>query len=111
MTTKTNIKTTVTLTFSFNATDECDAVACLLNNMREYQGETPQVLRDCEDGGYTLVSSGSTIAKSFKFNDAGELAAKYGSFLGTYELARALIDCGKCESVTAKSETIEVEDN
>lgn len=64
-----------------------------------------------KDGGYTLVSCGSTIAKSFKFNDAGELAAKYGSFLGTYELARALIDCGKCESVTAKSETIEVEDN
>lgn len=111
MTTKTNIKTTVTLTFSFNATDERGAVACLLNNMREYQDETPQVLRDCEDGGYTLVSSGSTIAKSFKFNDAGELAAKYGSFLGTYELARAIIDCGKCESVTAKSETIEVEDN
>jgi len=111
MTTKTNIKTTVTLTFSFNAEDERGAVARLLNNMRNYQDETPQVLRDCEDGGYTLISRNSTIANSFKFNDAGELASKYGSFLGTYELARALIDCGKCESVTAKSETIEVEED
>lgn len=111
MTTKTNIKTTVTLTFSFYTLDERGAVACLLNNMREYQDEAPQVHRDCEEGGYTFISSNSTIAKSFKFKDAGELAAKYGSFLGTYELVRALIDCGKCESVTAKSETIEVEDN
>ena len=108
MTTK--IKTTVTFTFSFISTDEKTAVRNLLDWMDEYQDDKPTVRRDCESGEYTITDD-CRVSNSFKFKNVAELAAKYGTFFSAYELARAVLDCGHRESVTAKSETIEVEDN
>lgn len=107
MTTK--IKTTVTFTFSFISADEKSAIRTLLNWMSEYQDEHPEVTRDCESGKYTIRDK-SSISNSFKFENVAELAQKYGTYFSAYELARAVMDGGHRESVTAKSETIEVED-
>jgi len=107
MTTK--IKTTVTFTFSFTSTDEETAVLNLLNWMAESQDDTPTVRRDCESGEYTITDD-CRVSKSFKFNNVAELAQKYGTYISAYRLARAVIDYANRESVTAKSETIEVED-
>lgn len=107
MTTK--IKTTVTFTFSFTSTDEETAVLNLLNWMGEYQNDRPTVRRDCESGEYTITDD-CRVSNSFKFNNVAELAQKYGTYISAYELARAVMDGGHRESVTAKSETIEVED-
>ena len=108
MTTK--IKTTVTFTFSFISNNEKSAISNLLDWMSEYQDDKPEVVRDCESGHYTITDKHS-ISNSFKFDNVAELAAKYGTFFSAYELARAVLDYGSRESVTAKSETIEVEDN
>lgn len=108
MTTK--IKTTVTFTFSFTSSDERSAIANLLDWMHEYQDYRPNVVRDCENGEYTITDKRS-VSNSFKFNNVAELAQKYGTYFSAYELARAVLDCGSRESVTAKSETIEVDEN
>lgn len=110
MTTKTNIKTTVTLTFSFISCDEKSAIANLLDWMHEYRDDRPDVVRDCETGEYTITDK-HNISESFKFSNVAELAQKYGTFFNAYYLGRALLDFGSRESVTATSETIEVEDN
>ena len=108
MTTK--IKTTVTFTFSFTSRDEKSAITNLLDWMGEFQDDKPEVVRDCESGHYTITDKHG-ISKSFKFDNVAELAQKYGTYFSTYELTRAVQDNGSSESVTAKSETIEVEDN
>lgn len=108
MTTK--IKTTVTFTFSFISNNEKSAISNLLDWMHEYQDDKCEVVRDCESGQYTIRDTRS-ISNSFKFENVAELAQKYGTYFSAYELARAVLDCGTRESVTAKSETIEVEDN
>ena len=108
MTTK--IKTTVTITFSFISSDEESAIRHLLDWMSEYQNDKPEVTHDCESGKYT-ISDKCSISNSFKFDNVAELAQKYGTYFSAYELARAVMDYGYRESVTAKSETIEVEDN
>lgn len=108
MTTK--IKTTVTFTFSFISNDEKFAISHLLDWMSEYQDDKPEVTRDCESGKYT-ISDKCSISNSFKFDNVAELAQKYGTFFSACELARAMLCYGSRESVTAKSETIEVEDN
>lgn len=109
MTTK--IKTTVTFTFSFTSRDEKAAISNLLDWMAEYRnGWQPDVIRDCESGKYT-ISNKRSISDSFKFDNVAELAQKYGTYFCAYELARALLDYGHRESVTAKSESVEVEDN
>lgn len=108
MTTK--IKTTVTFTFSFISNNEKSAISNLLDWMSEYQDGKHEVVRDCESGEYTIRDTRS-ISNSFKFQNVAELAQKYGTHFSAYELARAVLDCGSRESVTAKSETIEVEDN
>lgn len=108
MTTK--IKTTVTFTFSFTSHDERAAISNLLDWMSEYQDEHPEVTRDCESGKYT-ISDKHSISNSFKFENVAELAQKYGTYFSAYELARAVLDCGSRESVTAKSETIEVDED
>lgn len=107
MTTK--IKTTVTFTFSFISNNEKSAISNLLDWMSEYQDDKPEVVRDCESGHYTITDKHS-ISDSFKFENVAELAQKYGTYFSAYELARAVLDCGRKESVTAKSETIEVEE-
>lgn len=107
MTTK--IKTTVTFTFSFTSDNEKCAVSSLLDWMMDHQNERPAVTRDCESGEYT-INNKRYISDSFKFSNVAELAQKYGTYFSAYELARALLDYGSHESVTAKSETIEVED-
>lgn len=107
MTTK--LKTTVTFTFSFTSDDEKSAISHLLDWMREHQDEHPNVTRDCESGEYTITST-ERIAYSFKFSNVAELAQKYGTYFGAYELTHAVLDYGHNESVTAKSETIEVEE-
>ena len=107
MTTK--IKTTVTFTFSFTSRDEKSAISNLLDWMSEHQDERPTVTRDCESGEYTICDK-HYISDSFKFNNAAELAQKYGTFISAYELGHAILNYGTRESVTAKSETIEVED-
>lgn len=109
MTTKTNIKTTVTFTFSFTSRDEKSAIANLLDWMSEYQDERPNVTRDCESGKYT-ISDTCRVSNSFKFENSAELAQKYGTHFSAYELARAMLEYGRREYVTAKSEDIEVED-
>lgn len=116
MTTKTNIKTTVTLTFSFISCDEKSAIRKLLNWMSEYQDDRPEVVRDCESGHYTItdkhvIAGDHIISNSFKFDNVAELAQKYGTHFSAYDITRAVLDYGNRESVTAKSETIEVEDN
>lgn len=103
------IKTTVTFTFSFISNDDKSAISRLLDWMAEYQDEKPEVTRDCESGQYTITDSCS-ISNSFKFGNVAELAQKYGTYFSAYELARAVVDCGARESVTAKSEDIEVDD-
>lgn len=108
MTTK--IKTTVTFTFSFISNNEKSAISYLLNRMSEYQDDKPEVIRDCESGKYT-ISDKCSISNSFKFENVAELAQKYGTYFSAYELARAMLDYGHRESVTASSETIEVEDD
>lgn len=108
MTTK--IKTTVTFTFSFISNNEKSAISNLLDWMHGYQDDKCEVVRDCESGQYTIRDTRS-ISNSFKFENVAELAQKYGTYFSAYELARAVLDCGTRESVTAKSETIEVEDN
>lgn len=108
MTTK--IKTTVTFTFSFTSTDEKTAVRNLLNWMDEYQDNKPTVRRDCESGEYTITDD-CRVSNSFKFNNVAELAQKYGTYFSAYEVARAMMDYGHRESVTAKSENIEVEED
>ena len=109
MTTK--VKTTVTFTLSITHRDERSAIVNLLDWMAEYQNDDnrPVVARDCESGEYTIRDN-HTVANSFKFNDVAELAQKYGTHFSLYELARALLDYGSRESVTAKSEIIEVEE-
>ena len=109
MTTK--IKTTVTFTFSFISDNEKSAIGNLLRQMREYQDDNDkEVVLDCESGQYTIRDT-SSISNSFKFENVAELAQKYGTYFSAYELARAVMDYGTRESVTAKSETFEVEDN
>ena len=108
MTTK--LKTTVTFTISFTSRDERSAIANLLDWMNKYQDKKPTVTRDCESGEYT-ISDNYPVSNSFKFSSVAELAQKYGTHFSLYELARAVMDCGRRESVTAESETIEVEDN
>lgn len=108
MTTK--LKTTVTFTFSFISHDDRAAISNLLDWMEDYQDEHPEVIRDRESGKYTIIDKHS-ISNSFKFDNVAELAQKYGTYFSAYELARAVMDYGNRESVTAKSETIEVEDN
>lgn len=107
MTTK--LKTTVTFTLSFTSSDEKYAVRNLLDWMHQYQDDYPSVTRDCESGQYT-ISDNCTVSNSFKFSNVAELAQKYGTHFSMHDLARALLDYGTRESVTAKSETIEVED-
>lgn len=107
MTTK--IKTTVTLTFSFISNDEKSSTNSLLNWMSEFQDDKPEVVRDCESGEYTITDKNS-ISDSFKFKTVAELARKYGTYFSIYDLGRAMLDYCKNESVTATSETIEVED-
>jgi hypothetical protein len=107
----TKIKTTVTFTFSFTSTDEKTAIHNLLYWMDEYHVDTkPTVRRDCESGEYTITDDWR-VSNSFKFSNVAELAQKYGTYFSAYELARAMLDYCKNESVTATSETIEVEDN
>lgn len=108
MTTK--IKTTVTFTFSFISTDERTAIRNLLDWMEEYQNDKPTVRRDCESGEYTITDD-CRVSNSFKFNNVAELAQKYGTYFCAPELVRAVMDYGHRESVTAKSETIEVEED
>lgn len=107
MTTK--IKTTVTFTFTITSSDEKSGIRNLLDRMNEYQDDRPTVTRDCESGEYTITDT-SRVANSFKFNNIAEFVQKYGTHFGAYELARVVLDYGFRESVTAKSETIEVED-
>lgn len=107
MTTK--IKTTVTFTFSFISNDEKSAINNLLSWISKFQDERPEVVRDCESGEYTITDKHS-ISDSFKFKNVAELARKYGTYFSVYELARAVLDYSKNESVTATSEDIEVED-
>lgn len=108
MTTK--VKTTVTFTFSFTSTDENTAIENLLDWMGDYQNDHPKVVRDCESGQYTITDECS-VSNSFKFSNVAELAQKYGTYFSAYELVRAVMDCGRRESVTAKSETVEVEED
>ena len=105
----TKLKTTIIFTFSFTSTDERTAIGNLLDWMEEYQNDHPKVVRDCESGEYT-ISDECRVSNSFKFENVAELAQKYGTYFSAYELARAVMDCGNRESVTAKSETIEVEE-
>lgn len=109
MTTK--VKTTVTFTLSFTSRDERSAIGTLLDWMAEFQNDDnhPIVTRDCESGQYT-ISDKHSISNSVKFNNVAELAQKYGTYFNLYELARAILDYGSKESVTAKSETIEIEE-
>lgn len=109
MTTK--IKTTVTFTFSFISDDEKTAIRHLLDWLDEYQDDKPTVRRDCESGEYTITDDCRVVSNSFKFKTVAELAQKYGTYFSTYELARAVLDSGHRESVTAKSENIEVEED
>lgn len=108
MTTK--IKTTVTFAFSFISDDDKSAVRNLHNWMGDYQDEPSEITCDCESGKYTITDK-CTVHNSFEFENVAELAQKYGTYFSAYELARAVMDYGSRESVTAKSETIEVEDN
>ena len=105
----TKLKTTITFTFSFTSTNENSAIKSLLDWMEEYQNDKPKVVRDCESGQYTITDD-CTVSNSFKFSNVAEFAQKYGTYFSAYELARAVMDCGRRESVTATSETIEVED-
>ena len=107
MTTK--LKTTVTFTLSFISRDEKGAISNLLDWMSEYQDERPDVIRDCESGEYT-ISNKCRVANSFKFKSVAELAQKYGTHFAVYELARAMLEYGNKVSVTAESDTVEVED-
>jgi hypothetical protein len=104
------LKTTVTFTLSFISSDDRTAVRNLLDWMHEYQDEEPTVNRDCESGKYRIEDH-CTVANSFEFENVAELVQKYGTYFGLYELVRAVLDCGTRESVTAKSETIEVEED
>lgn len=108
MTTK--IKTTVTFTLSFISDNNKSAISNLLDWMCEYQDGKHEVAYDCESGQYTIRDQ-SDISNSFKFENVAELAQKYGTYFSEYELACALMDHGHRESVTAKSETFDVEDN
>lgn len=106
MTTK--IKTTVTFTFSFISNDEKSAISNLLSWMSEFQDDQPEVVRDCESGEYTITDK-NRVSDSFKFNTVAEFIRKYGTYFSVYDLARAVLDYSKSESVTATSEDIEVE--
>ena len=105
----TRIKTTVTFTFSFTSDNDMCGIRNLLDWMEEYQNDKPKVTRDCESGQYTIADQGG-ISNSFKFSNVAELAQKYGTYFDAYEVARALLEYGHRESVTAESETVEEDD-
>lgn len=106
----TKVKTTVTFTFSFVSDDEDRAIRSLRSWVNELVDGDVQLVKDSDTGEYTYLNTSVSIGSTFKFKTPAEFITKYGKAESVYPTARAMIDYGVSEGVTATTETIEVEE-
>lgn len=106
----TKVKTTVTFTFSFISDDK----DCAILRLRSWLGgntvEDVKIVRDSDTDEYIYLDTNTSVGHTFKFNTPAEFIEKYSRDKGVYAPVRAMLDYTQHDNVTAKVETIEVEE-
>lgn len=107
----TKVKTTATFTFTFIHDDEADAIRRLRSWIGEQVDFTVQLVKDSDTGEYAYLNTSESIGSAFKFNTPAEFIEKFSKAEGCYAPVRAMLDYTNNASVTATTETIEVEED
>lgn len=106
----TKVKTTVTFTFSFLSDDKDRAIRSLRSWFKEQTDNDIQIVRDSDTDEYTYLNTEPCVGHTFKFNTSAEFIEKYSRDEGVYAPVRAMLDYTSHEGVSAKVETVEVEE-
>lgn len=109
MTTK--VKTTVTFTFSFLSVSSDAAIRSLRSWLQEQTGDDVKLVKDSDTGEYTYLNTVPSVGRTFKFSTPAEFIEKYSRDEGAYTPCRAILDYSSHENVSAKVETVEVEED
>lgn len=109
MTTK--VKTTVTFTFSFLSDDKDKAIRSLRSWFKEQTDNDIQIVRDSDTEEYAYLNTEPSVGHTFKFNTPAEFIEKYSRDECVYTPVRAMLDYTNCDTVSAKTETVEVEED
>lgn len=109
----TKVKTTATFTFTFVSDNEDEAIRRLRSWVGEQVDYTVQLVKDSDTGEYTYLNTSESIGSAFKFKTPAEFIEKFSKTEGCYAPVRAMLDHTNNDnaSVTAKTETIEVEED
>lgn len=107
----TKIKTTATFTFTLVSDDEADAIRRLRKWIDEQVDGDVQLVKDSDTGEYTYLDTSASIGSTFKFKTSAEFIEKFSKADGCYAPVRAMLDYTNGASVTATTETIEVEED
>ena len=107
----TKIKTTATFTFTFVSDNVDDAIRRLRSWIGEQVDYTVQLVKDSDTGEYTYLNTSESIGSAFKFKTPAEFIEKFSKAEGCYAPVRAMLDYTNNASVTASTETIEVEED
>lgn len=107
----TKVKTTVTFTYTFLSDNEDRAIRSLRSWVNEQVDGDVQLVQDSDTGEYTYLDTSVSVGKTFKFKTPAEFITKYGKAESVHTVARAMVDYGMAEGVTATTETIEVKED
>lgn len=106
----TKLKTTVTFTFSFLSEDNDKAIRSLRSWLQEQTDNNVQLVKDADTEEYTYLNTEPSVGHTFKFKTPAEFIEKYSRDEGMRAPVRAMLDYSAYDSVTAKVETVEVEE-
>lgn len=108
----TNVKTTVTFTFTYTSMTEDGAIRSLRSWFAENTDGKVQLVKDSDTGEYTyLNTTDSSVGTTFKFKTPAEFIEKFCAAEGMYAPVRALLDYANSHCTAATTETIEVEED
>ena len=107
----TKVKTTVTFTFSLETESEDQAIRSLKSWFSEQTKDSLRVMKDSDTGVYTYLNASPSIGHTFSFKTPAEFIEKFSKVEGQYISNRAMLDYTNGTTVTASTETIEVEED